>query len=548
MSAVPSIQIVDDGRQYNYQAEITIHLNNVQPALANSLRRVMLSEIPNVAFDQTSHDDVNKNHIKIGKNTSAIHNEFLAHRVALVPICTYQSGRLNILSTFNKNTCERVLAFRVAQETPTFSLKVENNEETREHYKQHRKDDIEKDDNIILVTTYDLEITSPKDPDEVRNFIRPDIVTEKSQKKLTKGDEYKNYIILNKLKVGSSGKGEGLSIQCHPAVGTGEINAIYSPVGTVSYKFLPEDSAIQEEVFKYYLDNLTTERENKGLKAFDEQEVSEIKKSYQYLDAKRVYKRDQKGNANAIELCIESIGGMLPVQIFHNSLKVLCWKIRDILTCIVAECPNPNTLRYHLLSKVEINDSPTKMEAFEIKINNENHTIGNLVTKYLQDLYLGNILDFVSYQKPHPLENNIIIRLKLSPKLDHQKFLRWLGQNKELVDENLSSCLEKLNVQMVNQGSDNVDSEVETTKFISIFMMVQGFNAALKTLLKMDSDWERQTSKISETVKNNNFLMFSHPESIKSWYPRVDLMVSPEQFNQVAIYEKIASNLSNFQS
>ncbi len=211
MSAVPSIQIVDDGRQYNYQAEITIHLNNVQPALANSLRRVMLSEIPNVAFDQTSHDDISKNHIKINKNTSALHNEFLAHRVALVPICTYQSGRLNILSTFNKNTCERVLAFRVAEETPTFSLKVENNEESREQYKHHRKDDIEKDDNIILVTTYDFEITSPKDPDEVRNFIRPDNITEKAQKNPSKGNEYKNYIILNKLKVGSSGKGEGLN-------------------------------------------------------------------------------------------------------------------------------------------------------------------------------------------------------------------------------------------------------------------------------------------------------------------------------------------------
>ncbi len=548
MSAVPSIQIVNDGHQYNYQAEITIHLNNIQPALANSLRRVMLSEIPNVAFDQTSHDDISKNHIKINKNTSALHNEFLAHRFALVPICTYLSGRLNIMSTFNNETCERSMVFRVAEETPTFSLKVENSQEIRENYKQYRKDDIEKDDDIILVTTYDLEITSPKDPDEVRNFIRPDIVAEKSRTMSSKDDGYKNYIILNKLKVGSSGKGEALSIQCRPTIGTGEINAIYSPVGTVSYKFLPEGTEIQEEVFKYYLDNLSKERENKGLKAFDEQEVAEIKKSYQHLDAKRVYKRDTKGNANAIELCIESIGGMLPVQIFHNSLKVLSWKIRDILTCIVAECHKPNTLRYQLLSKVEINDSPTKMEAFEIKINNENHTIGNLVTKFLQDLYLGNILEFVAYQKPHPLENNIIIRIKLSPNLDHLKFIRWLIQNKELVDENLRSCLEKLNVQMVNQGGDNQDSEVETTKFISIFMMIQGFNAALKTLLRMDSDWDRQTSKISQTVKNNNFLMFSHPESIKSWYPRVDLMVSPEQFNQVAIYEKIASNLSNFQS
>ena len=50
------------------------------------------------------------------------------------------------------------------------------------------------------MTTYDFEITSPTDPDEVRDFITPDVVTERSQKKAGRDNRYKNYIIINKLK------------------------------------------------------------------------------------------------------------------------------------------------------------------------------------------------------------------------------------------------------------------------------------------------------------------------------------------------------------
>jgi len=56
--------------------ESKIVINNLSPALANSLRRIMISEVPTISIDIVS----------IEINTSLINDEFLSHRLGLVPI------------------------------------------------------------------------------------------------------------------------------------------------------------------------------------------------------------------------------------------------------------------------------------------------------------------------------------------------------------------------------------------------------------------------------------------------------------------------------
>jgi len=54
------------------------HVKNVDVAIVNSLRRIILAEIPNLAFDVAD--------IKVHKNTGCLNNEFLSHRIGLIPI------------------------------------------------------------------------------------------------------------------------------------------------------------------------------------------------------------------------------------------------------------------------------------------------------------------------------------------------------------------------------------------------------------------------------------------------------------------------------
>ena len=51
-------------------------LEGTTPAFANALRRIMISEIPNLAIDVVEFQD----------NTSALFDEIIAHRLAMLPL------------------------------------------------------------------------------------------------------------------------------------------------------------------------------------------------------------------------------------------------------------------------------------------------------------------------------------------------------------------------------------------------------------------------------------------------------------------------------
>jgi len=57
---------------------VTFKLENVTPALANSIRRLMMESVPTMAIEE----------VEFSKNDSVLYDEILAHRLGLLPLTT----------------------------------------------------------------------------------------------------------------------------------------------------------------------------------------------------------------------------------------------------------------------------------------------------------------------------------------------------------------------------------------------------------------------------------------------------------------------------
>ena len=109
---VPQIKIL-----YKDFNTIKFELYNTDLTVANALRRVIISEVPTMAIDL----------VEISENTSALHDEFLAHRCGLIPLVSDSVDDFNF-----KESC--VCAYGNCPKcTVVFELNIDNNQTTKEY-------------------------------------------------------------------------------------------------------------------------------------------------------------------------------------------------------------------------------------------------------------------------------------------------------------------------------------------------------------------------------------------------------------------------------
>lgn len=478
-----------------YKLEFTLHHSNV--ALANALRRSMISEIPNVGFDLSGDNSSSANTIYIKENTSVLHNEFLAHRLAMIPICTYQSGELNVFSEWDSEQAIRTTRFH--GKVPDFILNVKNTPEYQEHLKQHTNPLITSklDKNTIRVNSDDFKFESDEVAN-IRNFMVPDNIT---------GE----YIYLDKLKVLPDGTGESVQVRCKLSIGTGKQHSLYSPVGTVSYSYAQSDHDTVEQHRALYLEAQQQERSEKGLKPYTPAEIVDINHTYDHLEAKRVYQRNQRGEPNTFNFKVESIGGMYPPQIVSFAIQGLLWRTRDIRNCLSiqpSDIPD-EPFTYHLNpAKLSIGNSPGKMPGFDIQINNEDHTMGNLISKCLAEMYSSTsnpLLTFVSYTKVHPLEDKIFIRIQVNSSTDPISFWEFVSEQTDVIDPALAERL-----QDVVWPESWIENET-LVKFTTLFIFDLGLQYVVSMLNRLLTEWSTLANPAIEAGCNNkNFIRYAN--------------------------------------
>lgn len=249
--------------------EISFEIQDVDLSVVNSLRRVILSEIKNVGFHFDPNDFSEEKDIKIITNNTPLHNEFLQHRIALIPI--------HITPLELESWDENKYTFVINKVNNTGSLlNVYSND----------------------IQVFDNE-TKTVDKSATSRFFPPNNIT-------------KDYILINKINPQKNSK---LHLEAKATVGTATKAASYGIVSNVSIEFVVDEKAAKKELDKFITANKDKDTEENLIYQFNS------------IERERHYHRNKYREPNLFKFSITSESKLPCAYIFNNAIKILKDKI-----------------------------------------------------------------------------------------------------------------------------------------------------------------------------------------------------------------------------
>jgi DNA-directed RNA polymerase subunit L len=383
--------------KFNYtdSETLTFNIDGYDCSFANAIRRIIIGEVPTIGF-RTEYG--RESDIKIRKNTSALHNEFLAHRLSLLPI------------HFNYN-------------------KFDDYDPNKYEFLIQKKNTTNK---TINVTTKDIVVKDiTKDPatilsdSMIKDLFPPDPIT-------------KDYILINRLKPSKSGigdEGEEMDISMRATMGIGNEHASFCPT-CVSIFTNRRDEEAGEEAFKEIIVKKNAER--KGKDALSKAEIQKERQSFDVLDADRYFLKDAHGEPNAFTFTIESDGRIPSHIILRNALDIFKTDLMRFAQ------------RVKDTEKVQVYNSDCIMNSFDVAIEDEDYTMGYLMQTYIYKLYKDRddpVVNYIASNVPHPLENKLVFRIAMVEQSSKPEVIRDLMAN---TCQHLMGEISKLRVQVNN--------------------------------------------------------------------------------------------------
>ena len=335
--------------------KIIFKVKDVDVSILNSIRRVILAEIENVAFEYKPYNTGDEQKIKILVNTCPLHNEIIQQRLSMLPL----NFNVNEILDFDENNYK-------------FVLKKKNDTNT-----------------IMSVTTDDIQIFDDKNKK----------YDDKFTKRIFPKNKYSgDHILITKLKPNLINNKEGDEINIEMRA-TKDKAQNYSGFGYVSqcvyYNIVDEKKA--EKELKKRLDKLEKDNPTK-------EEKESFINDFNNLDRARYFHKNKFDEPNYFEYSIESECLTSPEYLFYKAITILDNKIQNIISKVTDD-----TFTFDYVKNSE--------NMYDIKIINEKHTLGNLIQALFYNIFIRednkSVIEYVGYNCPHPLENSMIIKLNL---------------------------------------------------------------------------------------------------------------------------------------
>jgi len=253
-------------------------------------------------------------------------------------------------------------------------------------------------DTTMYVTTQDFKI---------KNLITDSYLSEKDTRNIFPPNDYTGYFIdfvRLRPKLSDDLVGEKIHLTCEFIVSTAKDDGMFNVVSTCSYGFTPDDVAINNELAKK-IQGWKDEGKN-------DKEIDFESKNWKLLDALRIVKKD------SFDFIVQSVGVYSNVEIMNKACEIIDKRLDELEMLIHSD-------------DIEIKNSLNTMSnCFDIKLDNEDYTIGKLLEFILFEKFFEGtkIVSFVGFKKFHPHDVESIIRIAFKQPIDISSIKGYLQE------------------------------------------------------------------------------------------------------------------------
>lgn len=260
----PNVKIISEENN-----TLKFTLSNTHYSLANSLRRIILSDIPSVVFRTFPHED---SKVNITINTTRLNNEILKQRIGCIPI-----------HITDVDFPYKEYSIEIDEKNDTDTIKMC----TTEHIKMKN-----------IVTDKYLSSTA------VKEIFPPDLITN-------------DYIPITRLrpKLSENLEGEQLQLNATFDIGTAKEDGMYNVASTCCY-----GNTVDEVKANDIWNDKQIELEKNGM---EKQDVSLEKANWEALDKKRIFLE------NSFDFTIETVGVFSNFSLVFKSCDVMIVKCKN---------------------------------------------------------------------------------------------------------------------------------------------------------------------------------------------------------------------------
>ena len=364
-------------------------------SLVNALRRVLLTEIPTVAF-RTDEGIENKDIIMVNNQTS-LHNEMLLHRISMIPLYldpdTFMKNYLFECKV--KHNTKSPFMFVTTNDLSIYPL----NSGLRERLANYHDDSIETSledeklllDDLSIVKLDNYDLSAPLKQSDKDKILRPFVSTSSIL------DKSKNYALITELKSSNSDSShQELHFYGAPSVSTAREHARFQAVSQATYSYVI-DEHLREEALEHKISS-------EGI----DSDIETFSNKFRLAEGERYFKKDNENEPNHYNFSIKSVNYYDPVMLFKKAIAILIEKCNLLKSSFV-----------HLLQGKETTiDVEIKEEhLYHFTLYDQNHTLGNLIQSHIvrRSLNEDSVLQLCGYKQPHPLEDNIVLHISLNP-------------------------------------------------------------------------------------------------------------------------------------